>query len=68
MFASDDVNKLKISTTQADSTTPTAAAIVTTSAARDTKDSGRIRIGGGMMRFDTKDSGRVRIGGGMMRF
>jgi hypothetical protein len=68
MFPSDDVNKLKISTTQADSTTPIAAAIVTNSAARDTKDSGRVRIGAGMMRFDTKDSGRVRIGAGMMRF
>ncbi len=34
---------------------------------KDTKDSGRVHIGGGMMRF-TKDSGRVHIGGGMMRF
>jgi hypothetical protein len=34
-----------------------------------TKDSGRVHIGGGMMRFDTtKDAGRVHIGGGMMRF
>lgn len=69
MFPSDDVNKSKISTTQADSTTPTAAAIVTNSAARDTKDSGRVHIGGGLMRFyTTKDAGRVHIGGGLMRF
>ena len=36
------------------------------------KDSGRVRIGGGMIRFQApasvKDSGRVRIGGGMIRF
>lgn len=65
MVPSDDVNKSKISTTQVDSTTPTVAI---TSTARDTKDSGRVRIGAGMMRFDTKDSGRVRVGAGMMRF
>ena len=65
MFPSDDVNKSKISTTQVDSTTPT---VVTTSTARDTKDSGRVHIGGGLMRFDTRDAGRVHVGGGLMRF
>jgi hypothetical protein len=32
------------------------------------KDAGKVRIGGGMIRFDVKDTGKVRIGGGMMRF
>ncbi len=32
-----------------------------------TKNSGRVHVGGGMMRF-TKDAGRVHVGGGMMRF
>lgn len=36
-------------------------------ATKETKDSGGVHIGGGMMRF-TKDSGRVHVGGGMMRF
>lgn len=36
-------------------------------ATKETKDSGRVHVGGGMMRF-TKDSGRVHVGGGMMRF
>lgn len=35
-----------------------------------TKDSGRVHIGGGLMRFakQVKDAGRVHIGGGLMRF
>jgi hypothetical protein len=34
-----------------------------------TKDTGRVHIGGGLMRFGaTKDAGRVHIGGGLMRF
>ena len=32
------------------------------------KDSGKVHIGGAMMRFDVKDSGKVHIGGAMMRF
>jgi hypothetical protein len=73
MFPSDEVNESKMSTDQVDSTIRTnpavsriAATLATT--ARDTKDSGRVHIGGGMMRFDTRDSGRVHVGGGMMRF
>jgi hypothetical protein len=42
----------------------------------DTKDAGRVTIGGGAMHFGdpsgaakaTKDSGRVKIGGGAMHF
>lgn len=71
MFPSEDVNDSKMSTAQVDSTTlksQATATVATTSAARDTKDSGRVHIGGGMMRFDTRDAGRVHIGGGMMRF
>jgi len=34
---------------------------------KDTKDSGRVRMGAGLMRF-TKDTGRVRFGAGLMRF
>lgn len=39
-----------------------------------TKDTGRVHVGGGMMRFSstkatkTLDAGRVHVGGGMMRF
>ena len=40
-----------------------------------TEDSGRVRIGGGMISFDDtkirdeiKDSGRTKIGGGMIQF
>jgi hypothetical protein len=40
-----------------------------------TKDSGRVHVGGGMMRFastkavtQTRDAGKVHVGGGMMRF
>jgi len=39
------------------------------------KDAGRVRVGGGMLRFTpgktldaVKDTGRVRVGGGMLRF
>ncbi len=39
------------------------------------KDVGRVRVGGGMLRFTSgktldavKDTGRVRVGGGMLRF
>jgi hypothetical protein len=35
--------------------------------AQATKDSGRVKLGGGMLRF-TKDAGRVKLGGGMLRF
>ena len=38
----------------------------------NTKDSGRVHVGGGMMRYATpansKDSGRVHVGGGMMHY
>lgn len=62
MFPSDEVNESKMSTTQMDSTTQTrpaashtAATVATTivaSTARDnTKDAGRVHVGGGMMRF-----------------
>ena len=36
-----------------------------------TKDTGRVRLGGGAIHFSTpatKDSGRVRLGGGAIRF
>jgi hypothetical protein len=40
-----------------------------------TADSGRVKVGGGMIRFvasasakSTKDMGRVKVGGGMVRF
>ena len=36
-----------------------------------TKDTGRVRLGGGAIQFSTpatKDSGRVRLGGGAIRF
>ncbi len=40
-----------------------------------TKDTGRVHVGGGMMRFaattapvKTRDAGKVHVGGGMMRF
>lgn len=40
-----------------------------------TTDAGRVKIGGGMMRYTVKtaakpthDAGRVQIGGGMMRY
>ncbi len=36
-----------------------------------TKDSGRVQLGAGMMRFATKatrDTGKVVVGAGMMRF
>lgn len=41
-----------------------------------TTDSGRVKVGGGMMRFasskivvsKTHDAGKVHVGGGMMRF
>ena len=78
MFPSDEVNASNMSTDQVDSATLTssaanriAATVATTavaSAARDTKDFGRVRVGAGMMRFDTRDTGRVRVGAGMMRF
>lgn len=68
MFPSDDVNESKMSTTEVDFATPIAATVVTMSTRQETKDSGRVRIGAGMMRFDIKDSGRVRVGAGMMRF
>jgi hypothetical protein len=78
MFPSNEVSESQMSTDQTDSTTLTspganriAATVATTivaSTARDTKDSGRVHIGGGMMRFDTRDAGRVHVGGGMMRF
>jgi hypothetical protein len=32
-----------------------------------TKDAGRVKLGGGCMKF-TEDSGRVKLGGGCMRF
>lgn len=57
------------------STTKTAALPATKTtqvAASSVKDSGKVRIGGGMIHFQAaasvKDSGRVRIGGGMIRF
>jgi hypothetical protein len=78
MFQSDKVCVSKMSTGQVDSTTlespaanRIAATVVTSivaSTARCTKDSGRVHIGGGLMRFDTKDTSRVHIGGGLMRF
>jgi hypothetical protein len=78
MFPSNEVSESQMSTDQTDSTTLTspganriAATVATTivaSTARDTKDSGRVRVGAGMMRFDTKDTGRVRVGAGMLRF
>lgn len=40
-----------------------------------TNDSGRVKVGGGMIRFaanvatkTTRDAGRVKVGGGMVRF
>ncbi len=43
--------------------------------APSTTDTGRVHVGGGMMRFTvtatakkTHDAGRVHVGGGMMRF
>ncbi len=40
-----------------------------------TKDSGRVHVGGGLMRFaaaqpnaKTRDVGKVHVGGGLMRF
>jgi len=43
---------------------------------KTTKDTGRVRIGGGTIHYDevsparreTKDAGRTRIGGGTIRF
>lgn len=32
-----------------------------------TKDAGRVKLGGGLLRF-TKDAGRVKLGGGLLRF
>jgi hypothetical protein len=48
--------------------TKTIVVKLTPSAKPSVKDSGKVHIGGGMMRFDVKDSGKVHIGGGMMRF
>ena len=50
--------------------------IETTTARDATKDSGRVRVGAGMIHFSdptpardaTKDAGRVHIGAGMLRF
>jgi len=53
----------KIVTTQNDPAIPTSS----TKISQSTKDSGRVHIGGAMMRF-TKDAGRVHVGGAMMRF
>ncbi len=43
--------------------------------AASTNDTGRVKVGGGMLRFaasnttkSTRDSGRVQVGGGMVRF
>lgn len=35
-----------------------------------TKDTGKVHVGGGFMRFaaSTKDEGKVHVGGGFMRF
>jgi hypothetical protein len=46
-----------------------------TPARPQTEDSGRVRLGGGMISFDDtkvrdeiKDAGRTKLGGGMIRF
>jgi hypothetical protein len=46
-----------------------------TKPAATTNDSGRVKVGGGMLRFaaqnttkSTHDAGRVKVGGGMVRF
>lgn len=32
------------------------------------KDSGKVRMGAGMIKYTVKDTGRVRMGAGMIRF
>ncbi len=59
----NDVTKTPVSVTESD------AAKADTGLAARTKDTGRVRIGGGSIRFDdTKDAGRVHVGGGSMPF
>jgi hypothetical protein len=68
MSQSNEITATNVSTTDLDpcAATPTSEMVVTPASTRDT---GRVRIGGGMMHFHTtKDAGRVHIGGGMMRF
>ncbi len=65
MHHSNKSTLTKITSTEAKPVALTAPTKPNSSAS--TKDSGRVHIGGGMMRF-TKDTGRVHIGGGMMRF
>jgi hypothetical protein len=61
-------NATKINATR-EASIPVSSANSGTPSTASTKDSGRVHIGGGMMRFDTtKDAGRVHVGGGMMRF
>ncbi len=53
--------------------TATVATVVETKtivAAASTKDAGRVKIGGGAIRYaaNTKDAGRVKIGGGAIRY
>ncbi len=43
------------------------ASVEAKKAAAATKDTGRVKVGGGYLRF-TKDTGRVKLGGGYLRF
>jgi hypothetical protein len=75
MFQSHEITAATIKTTASGPDTSVSPAggrtreIVAATVRANTKDAGRVHIGGGMMRFDTtKDAGRVHVGGGMMRF
>ena len=50
-------------------------ALTTGNTSDSVKDTGYVRVGGGMLRFiasktsdSVRDTGRVRVGGGMLRF
>jgi hypothetical protein len=50
-------------------TIKSAPAAKPTATPASTKDSGKVHVGGGMIRFSsTKDTGKVHVGGGMIRF
>lgn len=53
--------------TKTDKTAP--VAIKPSAAPASTKDSGKVHVGGAMIRFaSTKDEGKVHVGGAMIRF
>lgn len=69
MSQSNEICVTEISATDLDARTATPTTREAVVSLASTRDSGRVRIGGGMMHFhNTKDAGRVHFGGGMMRF